>query len=269
MPRRPGRDLLLVPARLRRAVIASRPAARPGSAPTSCSASAATCPPRSTWPPAGRDPDRHPRAERAARTGQPAGGPVQRPRLHLLPRHPAAGRDLHRAAAARRRSPSSTGSASAAAARATFGLPADLPTAAGQRRIPGRGQPQQGRAGSPRRAAGGGVPGAARGGAEEPRPTTDRTVDRPGDRGGLPPLAYVEQMDARVRRRRPDAGPLRGRARCWRPPRSGCRPCSCPTRTATASRPATPSWWSKVGGGLLLADADCTAGVGGRPRSRR
>ncbi len=73
---------------------------------------------------------------------------------------------------------------------------------------------------------------------------TPTTYTHPEQRRGLPAAGVRREDGTGVCGRRPDARPLRREHRAGDRGRRAALPCSCPTRTATASSAATPGRWS-------------------------
>ena len=229
-----------------------------GSRPTWCSASAGTCPPRSTWRPGGAAA----RSSSTSRTrcpdwptGSRPGSPTTSSRPSPTPRcrtPPASGCRCGRGITELDRAARRT----AARRRSGFPSTARRCWSAADRRAP----PSINRAvlGRPRSAAGGGDLGAARGRVRRTSPTTSSPVTDPTTGAVYQPLAYIEADGPRVRRRRPDAGSLRGEHRAGdRRRRAAGRVRALPARQRRAG-PQRRTGVVSAGGGLLLADADCT-----------
>ena len=185
MPRRPGKDLLLVPA----AAVAggaadARGCSQPGRADVVLGFGGYVSTPVYLAARRRRRPDRHPRAERAARTGQPARGPV---RHHVftsfpdtpLPHATCIGLPLRRGITELDRR------GAGRPARAGFGLPAERPpcwSAAGRRARRASTEP----CAAPGRLLAAGVQVLHVLGSEEPHRATT-SADRPRHRRRVPP----------------------------------------------------------------------------------
>ena len=225
--------------------------------PTWWSASAATSARRPTLPRDGcKVPARHPRGQRPAWARQPPRGPLRSGCRDLVSRHASCAARSSSGCRSGGRSRRSTARPTRAEAREHFGLRADLPAllvtggSQGARRI--------------NQSIAGAAAGARRGRCPGPACRRARaTSSSPASRSATTRRPYVVRRRTSTgwtSRTQPPTPSSAVRAPTPSPRRrpSACRPSSCRSRSATASRRLNAAAVVDAGGGILVADADFT-----------